>query len=445
MTVKPDYNSLTDWEFYASALKIEYEQATDEGLIVEEYKDLIDAIHKLPKGEYKKRLGDIIFDIVTNAKVREDYPYTEPSDLDSIKALRQAYTYEKKDGASIEDRIYGAWMGRVCGCMLGKTVEGVRTNNLVPFLKETNNYPMHRYILKSDLNDDILSRYVINHFFADEIDGMPVDDDTNYTVLYQELIKAYGRDFSPWDVSRAWLSFQQKGAYCTAERKAYCNFIAGYTPPASAMYQNAYREWIGAQIRADYFGYINPGEPEMAAEMAWRDASISHVKNGIYCEMFVAAMLAVAAETDDIKDIILGGLAQIPHTSRLYAEIVSVLDGYKNGMSKEDCFKTIHEKYDEHTEPGWCHTIPNAMIVAASLIYGEGDYGKSICMSVETGFDTDCNGATVGSILGMAKGIASIPEQWTAPIKDKLNTSVFGLGAVKISDRAKMTMEHLKK
>lgn len=445
MTVKPDYNSLTDWEFYPSALMIEYEQAIDEGLEIEEYKEIIEAVSKLPKCDAKKRFGDLIFDIVTNAKVREDYAYTEPSDLDSIKALRQAYTYEKKDGASIEDRIYGAWMGRVCGCMLGKTVEGVRTNNLVPFLKETNNYPMHRYILKSDLNDDILSRYVINHFFADEIDGMPVDDDTNYTVLYQELIKAYGRDFSPWDVSRAWLSFQQKGAYCTAERKAYCNFIAGYTPPASAMYQNAYREWIGAQIRADYFGYINPGEPEMAAEMAWRDASVSHVKNGIYGEMFVAAMLAIAAETDNITDIVRGGLAQIPHTSRLYAEIVSVLDGYKNGMSKEDCFKTIHEKYDEHTEHGWCHTIPNAMIVAASLIYGEGDYGKSICMSVETGFDTDCNGATVGSILGMAKGIASIPEQWTAPIKDKLNTSVFGLGAVKISDRAKLTMDHLKK
>ena len=174
------------------------------------------------------------------------------------------------------------------------------------------------------------------------------------------------------------------------------------------------------------------------------DASISHVKNGIYGEMFVAAMLAVAAETNNITDIVRGGIAQIPHTSRLYEEIVSVLDGYENGVSKDDCFKTIHEKYDEHTEHGWCHTIPNAMIVAASLIYGEGDYGRSICMSVETGFDTDCNGATVGSILGMANGIASIPDQWTGPINDKLNTSVLGLGAVKISERAKMTMEHLK-
>ena len=84
------------------------------------------------------------------------------------------------------------------------------------------------------------------------------------------------------------------------------------------------------------------------------------------------------------------------------------------------------------------------MIVAASLLYGRDDYGKSICMAVETGFETDCNGATVGSILGMANGIDSIAECWTRPINDTLHTSIFGVGTVKISDRVKMTMEHIK-
>lgn len=84
------------------------------------------------------------------------------------------------------------------------------------------------------------------------------------------------------------------------------------------------------------------------------------------------------------------------------------------------------------------------MIVAASLLYGEGDYGKSICMAVETGFDTDCNGATVGSVLGMANGIESISDDWTGSIKDTLHTSIFGVGTVKISDRVKMTLDHVK-
>ena len=64
-------------------------------------------------------------------------------------------------------------------------------------------------------------------------------------------------------------------------------------------------------------------------------------------------------------------------------------------------------------------------------------------MAVETGFDTDCNGATVGSVLGMANGIGSIPDYWTKPINNTLHTSIFGVNTVKISDRVKLTMEHI--
>jgi ADP-ribosylglycohydrolase len=161
--------------------------------------------------------------------------------------------------------------------------------------------------------------------------------------------------------------------------------------------------------------------------------------------MFAAAMLAVAAATADIEKIILGGLAEIPHTSRLHEDIMSVYNAFKSGVSQKDCFAMIHSKYDEYTSHGWCHTISNAMIVVASLLYGEGDFGKSICIAVETGFDTDCNGATVGSVLGMIKGIDKIPEYWKKPINDKLYTSLFGIEAVKISERAKLTMKHIIK
>ena len=446
--MKPQYSNMHDWEFYTSDILTEYQQSVDEGLNIETYKDIFEAVAKLPKDEIKKKIGDILFEIVINSKQKEDYKYIEPSDLDGIKALRsEYYPTDKVDKNLLASKLHGAWMGRICGCMLGKTVECIRTNELLPFLKESGNYPMHRYIYKTDITDEICSKYnfpFANRPYADEIDGMPVDDDTNYVVLAQTIIEKYGKNFTSYDVSRAWLDYQNKDAYCTAERVAFCNFVKGYEPPESATYKNPYREWIGAQIRGDYFGYINPGNPELAAEMAWRDASISHVKNGIYGEMFVSAMLAVAAVTNNVEVIILGGLAQIPYTSRLYEDIMSVLNGFKSGVSQRECFENIHKKYDEYTSHGWCHTNPNAMIVAASLLYGRDDYGKSICMAVETGFDTDCNGATVGSILGMANGIDSIAECWTRPINDTLHTSIFGVGTVKISDRVKMTMEHIK-
>lgn len=439
---------MSEWDFYANDIAQELTQLIDEGKDIEKYISLFDAAINLPKNEYRSKICDVLFDISINANMQADYSYCEPSDIDVIKKLRSEYKFKSKNIKKTElaDKIYGAWFGRIAGCLLGKPLEGIRTNELYPLLKETGNYPMHRYVLKSDITEEMCQKYKFNlrnKCFADTVDGMPVDDDTNYTALYQFLIEKYGKDFKPENVASLWLDSQSRNAYFTAERVAFDNFVRGFAPPESAKYKNPYREWIGAQIRGDYFGYINPGNPELAADMAFRDACISHTKNGIYGEMFASAMIACAAVTDDIFDIILGGLAQIPHTSRLYEAVTTIISFYKENKSKDDCFKYIHSQFDEHTGYGWCHTISNAMIVATALLYGEGDFGKSICTAVEAGFDTDCNGATVGSVIGMRNGCTSIPDEWTKPLNNTLHTSVFGIGTVKISTLAEKTLKHI--
>ena len=118
--------------------------------------------------------------------------------------------------------------------MLGKSLEGIKTNELIPFLKETENYPMHRYVYKTDISKKTCEKYDFafsERCYADVIDGMPADDDTNYVVLAQIIIDKYGKDFTPNDVSRSWLEYQKKDAYCTADRVAFCIFINGYQPP----------------------------------------------------------------------------------------------------------------------------------------------------------------------------------------------------------------------
>ena len=446
--IKPNYENKDYWEPFTEELLNEFRQASDEGLDVEKYKELFEAVAKLPAGETKKKMGDVLYEAVMNADIRTGYKYTEPSSLDEIRALRKEYKFEKNtpDRETLEKKIHGAWMGRVCGCLLGKAVEGIRSEDMKILLEGTGNTPMNRYISKSEITDEIYENCTFNlknKCFADITCGMPVDDDTNYMVLYQRIIEEYSKDFTPSDVAKAWKKYQPIENYFTAERIAFINFVNGYEPPYSAVYKNPCREWIGAQIRGDYFGYINPGKPEKAAEMAFRDACISHVKNGIYGEMFASAMIAAAAVTDSIEDIILAGLGEIPHTSRLYDSINSVLDDYRNSIDSDKVFKRIHEEYDEHTGYGWCHAIPNAMIVTAALLYGNGDFAKSICMAVEACFDTDCNGATVGSVLGMRNTIDAIGEEWTKPVNDTIYTSVSGFEKVKISDCVKLNMKHI--
>lgn len=436
------------WERYSDELKAEYQQSTEEGKDLSAYESLFEAVAKMPSDENKDEMADVLFRIQYHTPVIADYPYEEPSDLSEIRRLLKENVPEMKlDRSELADKIEGAWMGRIAGCLLGKPIEGIRSNELNILLAKSNNTPMHRYILSTDVTQEMLDTFQFNlrdKCFADTVTCAPADDDTNYTAMAVWMIEHFGKDFTPNEVLQTWISQQGKNAYCTAERVAYKNYIAGYRAPQTAIYKNAYREWIGAQIRADYYGYINPCNPGLAAEMAWRDASISHVKNGIYGAMFVAAMLACAAGTKNIEDIIEGGLSQVPYTSRLYEGVLDILNRYREGVSQKKCVQYIRSKYDEHTEYGWCHTIPNAMIVTTALLYGKGDFGKSIGMAVATGFDTDCNGATVGSILGMWGGIHIIDPKWTAPLNGELETMVFDIGKKhKIKDLIERTLAQI--
>ncbi len=452
MEFDPKYlnlDAMHDWELYSKGLATELRQCLDEGRDVSRYAPLCEAISALPMGEAREELSNVFFRIMLNAPMRPDYPYREPDGLEAIRAARpesrRAFTPPAHDDR-LKDKIRGAWLGRVCGCLLGKPVEGMRTPDIRELLQNSGNFPLSRYMTLEDLQKTprLLESWT-NRAWADNLDGCaPVDDDTNYTVMAAKgIVGKYGRGFTSDDVAAAWMDCQPKNAYCTAERRAFRNFVIGIRPPKSAIYKNPDREFIGAQIRADYFGYINPGDPETAAEMAWRDARISHVKNGIYGEMFVAAMIAAAAVTDDMETVIRAGLDQIPAKSRLSEAVRAVLDGFSAGVGMDECFAGIARRWDEFKGYDWVHTISNAEIVTASLLYCGGDYGKSVCRAVQTGFDTDCNGATVGSVLGMMLGSAGVGAQWTDPIRGALDTSIFGVNRVTIEDMVDLTMRHL--
>ena len=155
--IKPDFESNDFWEPYSSDLMVEFQQALDEGLDIEKYKDVFTCVSMLAKGETKTNLSNVLYDVVLNAKKNPEYKYIEPSTLEEIKELRKFHSFKENgfDASSLKNKIHGAWMGRVCGCLLGKPLEGIRTNELIPLLKETGNYPMHRYVLSTDITEEM--------------------------------------------------------------------------------------------------------------------------------------------------------------------------------------------------------------------------------------------------------------------------------------------------
>jgi ADP-ribosylglycohydrolase len=334
----------------------------------------------------------------------------------------------------LKDHLLGAWLGRCAGCTLGKPVEGFTRQQVETYLGAAGAYPLADYV---PLIDPIPAGIQLHPSFVDTVRGrisyMSRDDDTDYTIIGLHVLEKYGPQFTSADVGETWLDVLPYQMVFTAERMAYRNLVNELPIPETARFHNPCREWIGAQIRADGFAYAAAGNPRLAAELAFRDAALTHVKNGIYGEMLAAAMIAKAFTTTDVYAIIQAGLDEIPQQSRLAEAVRQVLAWKKDCPQWTDAFERIAQEYSKYF---WVHTINNAALVLMSLLYGDGDLAKSISIAVMAGWDTDCNGATVGSILGAMLGAKDLPQAWISPLNDTLHSAVFGFDQTRISDLA---------
>ena len=374
----------------------------------------------------------------------EQFPYVEPDALEDIRVQRPNGPRRMEcslTNAQAFDRIHGAWLGRAAGCILGKPVEGWKKEQIDSYLQFADALPLNDYFPLVDNHPDGLVLRMTD-CSRGRIQYMARDDDMDYPVLGLHILENHGPGFTSRNVANTWLSRLSYYLTYTAERVAYRNLVNQVWPPESATYRNPFREWIGAQIRADILGYVCPGWPEKAAEFAYRDAVVSHVKNGVYGEMFVAAMLAAAFATDNAEEVIRVGLSEIPEKCRLAEAVRDTVEWSKELSDWEQVWDKINEKYRHYSA---VHTINNASLVVMALIAGKPDYEATIVTAVLGGWDTDCNGATAGSVCGLMLGADALPQKWVGVLNDRLFSAVRGYGECRISDLANRTHEVAKK
>jgi len=371
----------------------------------------------------------------------------EPTDLDRIKSLCPDWP-KKTAGhghatAPTPARLEAAWLGRAAGCLLGKPVEKLPLEAIRRLAESAGNWPLTRYFTARGVPSALLTAHPWNRrsattSLAENIDGMPEDDDLNYPLLNLLLLRRHGQRFTTRDVAALWLDELPAGRTFTAERVAYRNLLTGLEPPHTARHHNPFREWIGALIRADVHGWTNPGDPAAAAEQAHRDATLTHTANGVYAAMFIAAAIARAATgTTDIHTALRTGLTVIPPNSRLARAIHQALELARR---HRDFDTVVDELHAAHAHTHWVHAIPNTALITAALTHADGDFTGSICRAVSGGWDTDSNGATAGSVAGLLAGAPSaLPDRWTAPLKNRLSTTVGDFDGIGFDTLAHLT------
>lgn len=370
----------------------------------------------------------------------------EPTDLPKIRALCPNWPTAQATSPATSPprpaRFQAAWLGRAVGCLLGKPVEKLPLDGIRQLARATGNWPLNTYFTARGVPAELLAAHPWNRrsaptSLAENIDGMPEDDDLNYPLLNLLLLQRHGRGFTTADVAKLWLDELPAGRTFTAERIAYRNLLSGLEPPRTARHRNPFREWIGALIRADVHGWTNPGNPAGAAEQAHRDATLTHTANGVYAAMFTAAVVATATTgTHDIHTCLRTGLSVVPPRSRLAEAIQHALQLARNHRDFDTVVDELHAIYSPTHH--WVHAIPNTALIAAALTHADGDFTGSICRAVSGGWDTDSNGATVGGIAALLSD-TPLPDRWTNPLKNRLATSVGDFNGIGFDALARLT------
>lgn len=315
-----------------------------------------------------------------------------------------------------KDRVRACWLGKNIGGTLGGPYEG------------------HRGV------------FDITYYTHNLEKGVLPNDDLDLQLVWLIAAEAYGRAVTSEVLGEYWLT------YIPCDWSEYGagknNLRAGLRPPVSGAFRNPYSQSNGAFIRSEIWACLNPGAPEQAVRYAFADASVDHTGEGVYGEVFCAAVESAAFAVNDIPTLIRIGLSFIPDDCLLATCIRLVTECHASGMDWRDTRKKLllfapspfglRYIYDnnipeQNPEPD----IPmgtvghdaatNVALSVIGLLYGEGDFTKSLCIAASCGEDTDCTAGFIGALMGILRGCGGIEERWIQPIGDEIKTCTLDL------------------
>ena len=312
-----------------------------------------------------------------------------------------------------EERVYAGVLGKIIGVYLGRPFEGWEYERIVQELGEIDYY----------VHEKLHAPLIVT------------DDDISGTFTFLRALPDYGnrRDLTPAQIGQTWLNYIIEkrtilwwgGLGNSTEHTAYLRLKHGIPAPQSGSIERngkVVAEQIGAQIFIDGWGMVAPGDPELAADLARRAASVSHDGEAIYGAQVVAAMEAQAFVESDIDTLIDTAVALIPRDSTIRRLIDDIREWHAGEKDWRKTRARIAAQYGYDKYGGNCHIVPNHGLIIHALLHGDGSFQKSLMIVNTCGWDTDCNSGNVGCLLGLRNGLAGIEDgpDWRGPVADRL-------------------------
>jgi ADP-ribosylglycohydrolase len=337
-----------------------------------------------------------LLDALFSAPKIPEHAYRSYSHPETWNEIRAAMTPPFPDPEhpvieNLEELIHQGWLGQLAGGAFGTCIEGYHTSQIQKVYGDIDGYITQ----PETMNDDVV-----------------------YELVLLDVIEQKGRQFTSTDLGLEWV--RQIPFGWSAEWVALENLRAGIMPPGSAFYRNPFSDWIGAQMRGMVCGMLAPGSPMEAARLAFVDASISHRANGIYGEIYSAVLVALAFVKNDPRELVRLALNWVPKKSEYRAVAEECLQVLAAQPDYRLAWEILDKRFEEYN---WIHAYPNLAADLLALWYGNRDLTESFKILAYAGMDVDCNAGLVGNILGVMGGV---PEKWSAPLNDLLETYLPG-------------------
>lgn len=330
---------------------------------------------------------------------------------DFAEDIATAREHIRREGYS--ERVYAALLGKVIGVYIGRPFEGWTYERITERFGQIDRY------VAADLGKPLIV----------------TDDDIAGTMTFIRAAEDSGRGYntSSDDIADCWLNYLIEkrsvlwwgGMGNSTEHTAYLRLKGGFRPPLSGSSElngRVVSEQIGSQIFIDGWGLIAPGAPRLAAELARRAAVVSHDGEAVYGAQMVAAMEAAAFTTSSVDSVIDSGLSTIPPTSLIATLVADVRAWHRSEPDWRAARERLQERYGYHIYGGGCHIVPNHGLIILALLYGGGDFTRSMTIVNTAGWDTDCNSGNVGCLLGLISGLQGIDAEidWRGPVADRM-------------------------
>ena len=291
------------------------------------------------------------------------------------------HPFEKmKPALDLRSRIQGCWLGKAIGGTLGLPFEG----------------RMERLHLS----------------FYDPVPTIaPPNDDLELQLVWLDLVEKGGPALTQADFGRAWLDH----IHYMWDEYGWCrwNLRRGVPVRSVGTFENLFPAGLGSPIRSEIWACLFAGDQDSAAHYAALDASLDHGTEGIAGEVFFAVMQSAVAAGIQLAEAITLATHYIPADCETARTITFIRQTHRDGMAEWDCWT---ELFAQHGNENFTHTPLNVALTIWALLYGEGDFEKSILLAANGGYDTDCTAATVGATLGFILGAEGIPPRWSEPI-----------------------------